>query len=78
MGHRLPPGGRPPGPARAALPGGGIALTGTRATADPRVHLVGYGPSASTIGANRAGRAAVSDLVHLLGDPAGLPAPAVV
>lgn len=59
-------------------PGGGIALTGTRATADPRVHLVGYGPSASTIGANRAGRAAVSDLVHLLGDPARLPAPAVV
>ncbi|MFF2744356.1 NAD(P)-binding domain-containing protein [Kitasatospora sp. NPDC058048] len=51
-------------------PGGGIALTGTRATADPRVHLVGYGPSASTVGANRAGRAAVNDLVGLLGDPA--------
>ncbi len=30
----------------------------TTAVADPRVHLVGYGPSASTIGANRAGRAA--------------------
>jgi cation diffusion facilitator CzcD-associated flavoprotein CzcO len=29
----------------------------TTAVADPRVHLVGYGPSASTIGANRAGRA---------------------
>ncbi|MFF0409186.1 NAD(P)-binding domain-containing protein [Kitasatospora sp. NPDC004745] len=58
-------------------PGGGIALTGTRATADPRVHLVGYGPSASTIGANRAGRAAVNDLVRLLGDPAEQPAPAV-
>ncbi|MFF2541930.1 NAD(P)-binding domain-containing protein [Kitasatospora sp. NPDC058063] len=51
-------------------PGGGITLTGTRATADPRVHLVGYGPSASTVGANRAGRAAVNDLVGLLGDPA--------
>ncbi|MFJ3790005.1 NAD(P)-binding domain-containing protein [Kitasatospora sp. NPDC090091] len=49
--------------------GGGIALTGTRATADPRVHLVGYGPSASTIGANRAGRAAVTDIVGLLGAP---------
>ncbi|GAA2819666.1 NAD(P)-binding domain-containing protein [Kitasatospora sp. CM 4170] len=49
--------------------GGGIALTGTRATADPRVHLVGYGPSASTIGANRAGRAAVNDIVGLLGVP---------
>jgi hypothetical protein len=31
------------------------------------VHLVGYGPSSSTIGANRAGRAAVADLVALLG-----------
>lgn len=50
-------------------PGGGIALTGTRASSDPRVHLVGYGPSASTIGANRAGRAAVADLVGLLGEP---------
>ncbi|MFD0273008.1 NAD(P)-binding domain-containing protein [Kitasatospora sp. NPDC127111] len=51
-------------------PGGGIALSGTRATADPRVHLVGYGPSASTVGANRAGRAAVNELVALLGAPA--------
>ncbi|MCG6495940.1 NAD(P)-binding domain-containing protein [Kitasatospora sp. A2-31] len=50
--------------------GGGIALTGPRATADPRVHLVGYGPSASTVGANRAGRAAVNDIVGLLGAPA--------
>jgi cation diffusion facilitator CzcD-associated flavoprotein CzcO len=42
---------------------GGIQLGDTRATsttavADPRVQLVGYGPSASTIGANRAGRVA--------------------
>jgi cation diffusion facilitator CzcD-associated flavoprotein CzcO len=37
---------------------GGIRLDGTTAVADPRVQLVGYGPSASTIGANRAGRAA--------------------
>jgi cation diffusion facilitator CzcD-associated flavoprotein CzcO len=37
---------------------GGIQLDrfGTTAVADPRVQLVGYGPSASTIGANRAGR----------------------
>jgi cation diffusion facilitator CzcD-associated flavoprotein CzcO len=39
-------------------PHGGIQLDGTTAVADPRVQLVGYGPSASTIGANRAGRAA--------------------
>ncbi|HEX6336827.1 MAG TPA: NAD(P)-binding domain-containing protein [Jiangellaceae bacterium] len=39
-------------------PGGGIAVDRTRALDDPRIFLVGYGPSASTIGANRAGRIA--------------------
>jgi cation diffusion facilitator CzcD-associated flavoprotein CzcO len=46
---------------------GGIRLDGTTAVADPRVQLVGYGPSASTIGANRAGRqaaVAVSRRLH--------------
>ncbi|HEY7597508.1 MAG TPA: FAD-dependent oxidoreductase [Actinophytocola sp.] len=47
-------------------PGGGIVMDGTRVVADPRVHLVGYGPSASTVGANRAGRAAVRELRELL------------
>jgi hypothetical protein len=37
---------------------GGIQLDGTTAVADQRIQLVGYGPSASTIGANRAGRVA--------------------
>ena len=49
---------------------GGITMTGRLATQvakDPRVHLVGYGPSASTIGANRAGRAAASELMAYLG-----------
>lgn len=49
---------------------GGITMTGRLATqvaADPRIHLVGYGPSASTIGANRAGSAAASELVRFLG-----------
>lgn len=46
--------------------GGGIAMDGTRVAAEPRVHLVGYGPSSSTIGANRAGRAAVAGIVTLL------------
>jgi cation diffusion facilitator CzcD-associated flavoprotein CzcO len=50
-------------------PGGGIRLDGTAAAADPRVHLVGYGPSASTVGANRAGRAAVNAIVRLIGAP---------
>ncbi|TVL93270.1 FAD-dependent oxidoreductase [Streptomyces sp. SAJ15] len=58
-------------PLRLREPGGGIALDGTRTRRDPRVHLVGYGPSASTIGANRAGRAAVRDIRALLSPSAG-------
>jgi cation diffusion facilitator CzcD-associated flavoprotein CzcO len=38
--------------------GGGIVVDGTTVLRDPRVQLVGYGPSASTLGATRAGRAA--------------------
>jgi cation diffusion facilitator CzcD-associated flavoprotein CzcO len=60
-------------------PDGGIVMTGRLATQvakDPRVHLVGYGPSASTIGANRAGNAAASELTTFLGlEYAGLPRP---
>lgn len=52
-------------PLRLREAGGGIRVEGTRAVADPRIHLVGYGPSASTIGANRAGRAAVRDIGRL-------------
>lgn len=51
---------------------GGITMTGrlaTQAARDPRVHLVGYGPSASTIGANRAGAAAAGELMTYLGLP---------
>ncbi|MGW4504148.1 FAD-dependent oxidoreductase [Streptomyces sp. NPDC004436] len=53
-------------PLRLREPGGGIRLDGTRAVRDERIHLVGYGPSASTVGANRAGGAAVRDLRRLL------------
>ncbi|WP_371657945.1 NAD(P)-binding domain-containing protein [Streptomyces sp. NBC_00280] len=53
-------------PLRLREPGGGIRVEGTRVVTDPRVHLVGYGPSASTIGANRAGRTAVRDIRRLL------------
>ena len=45
-------------PLRLRSEHGGIQLDGTTAVVDPRVQLVGYGPSASTIGANRAGRVA--------------------
>ncbi|MGW1040108.1 NAD(P)-binding domain-containing protein [Streptomyces sp. NPDC002547] len=53
-------------PLRLRAAGGGIRIDGTRVVSDPRIHLVGYGPSASTIGANRAGRAAVRDIRRLL------------
>ncbi|GAB3493029.1 NAD(P)-binding domain-containing protein [Amycolatopsis cihanbeyliensis] len=49
-------------------PGGGIRMDGTRAVAEPRLHLVGYGPSASTIGATRAGRAAVREIRNTIVD----------
>lgn len=58
-------------------PGGGIRVEGTRAVRDERVHLVGYGPSASTIGANRAGGAAVREIRRLLArERTGAPVPA--
>ncbi|GAA1283600.1 FAD-dependent oxidoreductase [Saccharothrix xinjiangensis] len=53
-------------PLRLRAPGGGIEVDGTRVVADPRVHLVGYGPSASTVGASRAGRAAAREIRSLL------------
>ncbi|SHF60364.1 NAD(P)-binding domain-containing protein [Chryseobacterium sp. OV279] len=48
---------------------GGIEMSGrlaTQVSRDPRIHLIGYGPSASTIGANRAGGAAVKELIEFL------------
>ncbi|WP_225853490.1 FAD-dependent oxidoreductase [Micromonospora sp. AMSO31t] len=57
-------------PLRLRGPRGGIVMDGTRVVTDPRIHLVGYGPSASTVGANRAGRAAVRELRALLAAPA--------
>jgi len=52
-------------------PGGGITMIGrlaTQAAKDPSVHLVRYGSSVSTIGANRAGAAAAKELKALLGE----------
>lgn len=56
-------------PLRLRAPGGGITMTGrltTTVAADERISLLGYGPSASTIGANRAGREAARHVVDLL------------
>ncbi|MDF2706939.1 MAG: SidA/IucD/PvdA family monooxygenase [Nonomuraea muscovyensis] len=63
-------------PLHLRRPGGGIAVDGTRALADPRVQLVGYGPSASTVGANRAGRTAARNVHRLLTSSAPLTTPA--
>jgi len=60
-------------PLQLRSPRGGIQLDGTTAVADPRVQMVGYGPSASTIGANRAGRAAARGVAQWLA-----PAPQLV
>lgn len=57
-------------PLQLREPSGGITMTGRLATQtarDPRIHLVGYGPSASTVGANRAGAVAARELVAFLG-----------
>lgn len=48
---------------------GGIAMRGTRVLSEPRVHLIGYGPSQSTVGANRAGRDAARAIDRLLEAP---------
>ncbi|WOF24098.1 NAD(P)-binding domain-containing protein [Microbacterium betulae] len=48
---------------------GGVPVSGTRAVREPRLHLIGFGPSQSTIGANRAGRAAVIAIARELDAP---------
>lgn len=48
---------------------GGIEMIGTQVRAEPRVHLIGYGPSQSTVGANRAGRDAARALARFLDAP---------
>jgi len=41
-------------------------MDGTAVAADPRIHLIGHGPSQSTVGANRAGRAAAAAVSQLV------------
>ena len=69
-------------PVKLRSPHGGIALArvpgnvqgATTAVRDPRVQLVGYGPSASTVGASRAGRAAAAAVArHLASSIAAVP-----
>ena len=60
LGLRTPEGGIALEPVRGNVQGA------TTAVVDPRVQLVGYGPSASTIGASRAGRTAAAAVVRHL------------
>ncbi|MFD6098162.1 NAD(P)-binding domain-containing protein [Nocardiopsis flavescens] len=53
-------------------PEGGLRVEQGRAVRDPRVFLAGYGPQASTIGANRAGRTVARQVVEHLRAPAGV------
>ncbi|WP_169582679.1 MULTISPECIES: NAD(P)-binding domain-containing protein [Microbacterium] len=50
-------------PLRLRTPEGGIRVANGRSLDEPRLFLIGYGPSQSTIGANRAGRDAVRAIV---------------
>ena len=59
-------------PLRLRGPGGGIRMDPPMVADEPRIYLVGYGPSASTIGANRAGRAAVRSLSRYLDQTKGV------
>jgi NAD(P)H-nitrite reductase large subunit len=45
---------------------GGIVVAGGSSWKDPRVFFAGYGPQASTIGANRAGRLIARQVVATL------------
>ena len=58
LGHLAPLGLRSPHGGIRLLTSTSDVQSATTAAVDPRVQLVGYGPSASTIGGNRAGRAA--------------------
>ena len=52
---------------------GGIRMAGTQVAGEPRVHLVGFGPSQSTVGSNRAGRSAVVTLTKYLSQQQPVP-----
>ncbi len=50
-------------PLRLRTPEGGFRVENGRSIDDPRLFLIGYGPSQSTVGANRAGRDAVRAII---------------
>lgn len=60
-------------PLRLRTAAGGVRVVNGRAVDEPRLFLIGYGPSQSTVGANRAGR----DAVHAIVTGAGARNPGV-
>ncbi|QIK68637.1 NAD(P)/FAD-dependent oxidoreductase [Nocardioides sp. HDW12B] len=68
VGHLAPLGLRTPHGGIRLLTSSTDVQSATTAADDPRVQLVGYGPSASTIGGNRAGRAAALAVQRQLRD----------
>ncbi|MFC8303555.1 FAD-dependent oxidoreductase [Specibacter sp. NPDC057265] len=57
-------------PLKLREPGGGVLMDGVKVAREPRLLMVGYGASASTLGANRAGRAAALAALERLSVPA--------
>lgn len=53
-------------PLRLHNTGGGVTVANGAVAADPRIFFAGYGPQASTIGANRAGRAVARQVIAAL------------
>ena len=68
VGHLAPLGLRSPYGGIRLLTSTKDVQSATTTAVDPRVQLVGYGPSASTIGGNRAGRAAAAAVHRWVGD----------
>jgi cation diffusion facilitator CzcD-associated flavoprotein CzcO len=70
-------------PLRLHEKAGGVQVTSGAAERDPRIFFAGYGPTASTVGANRAGRTLARQVFAALGETtmpfdAGPEAPGVV
>ncbi|MEE2040845.1 FAD-dependent oxidoreductase [Nocardiopsis sp. CT-R113] len=62
-------------PLRLREPGGRVRVEEGRSLRHPRLFLAGFGPQASTIGANRAGRTVARQVVAALRAPVADPAP---
>lgn len=54
-------------------PAGGLRVAGGRSLDEPRLFVIGYGPSQSTVGANRAGRDAARAIASADARPASFP-----